>query len=283
MSPANSSNIFKNVGKSISLGKVNSITKKAYAAGVAAKIQVTLPAIGNDASAVIAEGDDVQITLRISDGNVITTNYGNEVRKHFILQALSTADLTGAALAAMVNNDKESVTNGGFLAATYTAGTNVLEITFSNSDDFATSTGQYGQAKNTLNGKTAAAFVSPSSLTVDDNITGTLTTAFSYAEGKGSYVQELERIAAGWNGSTGKAAYRYSSTLPLYNVFLPEASAAANYNLYVFNYDLDYPQNANKINNVETIVAFPTTATTPITNFEAIISALVIGGQKIGF
>jgi len=282
MSPANSSNIFASVGKTINVNKVNSITKKAYAAGVSAKVQFTLPAIGNDTSAVISEGEEIEIKLIISDGNLITVNYGNEVRKFFVLSALSTADLTGAAFATAINADAESVTNGGFLAATYTAGTNILEVTFANNDEFSTSTGQYGQDKNTLNGKTASGYASPTSITVDDNVTGTLTTAFSYAQGKGSYVQELERVAAGWNGATGKGAHRFSSTLPLYNSFVPEAAAATNYVLYVFNYDLDYAQNANKINNVETIIAVPT-GSTAVTTLDAIVGALVISGKKIGF
>jgi len=282
LSPANSSNIFTSVGKKIVLSSLNSVTKKVYAAGVAAKIQFTLPAIGTETGSVIPLDEDIEVKLRISDGNVITTNYGNEVRKFFVVQALATADLTGAALAALINADKESVTNDGFLAATYTAGTNILEVTFANDSAFSSSTGQYGQAKNTLSGKTAQGYASHTSITINDNVQGTLTTAFSYAEGKGSYVQELERQAAGWNGTTGKGAHRFSATLPLYNVFIPEAAAATNYVLYVFNYDLDYPQNANKISNVETVIAVPT-GNGAITTIDAIVAALVFPGQKIGF
>lgn len=281
MAPVNSSNVFTSVGKAINVNRLNSITKKAYKANVSATIEFTLPAIGNDDSAVISEGEDIEIKLRISDGNVITTNYGNEVRKFYILQALSTADLTGAALVTLINADKESTANGGFLLAAYTSGTNKLLITLSNTDDFSTTTGQYGQGKNTLNGKTAQGYASHTSITINDNMTGSYGTAFAYSEGKGSYVQELERQAAGWNGTTGKGAHRFSSTLPLYNVFLPEAAAGSNYTVYVYNYDLDYPQNANKINNVETIVAVLSSDSSSIATIDAINAALVISGKKI--
>ena len=270
--PANSKNILKQVGKEINLSRLNSIHKKAYAAGENAKVTITLPAIGNDASAVIAEGTELRVTFRISDSKIMTTVYGNEVRKFFVVTAGTGATATATDLKNTINNDVESAANGGFMTATSSA--NVVTVTFANTNT---------DGSLTLFEKVVSAFASDENITIDDNVTGTLTSAFKYSEGKGKYIQELERIAAGWNGSTGLGAYRFRSTLPLYNEFVPEASASANYNVYIFNYDLDYPQNAGKINNVETYVAIPTTATSMITNFEAIIAALTTSAKKIGF
>lgn len=273
MIPTNSNNILKSVGKEINLKRLNSVTKKAYTTGVDAVIEVTFPAIGDDADAVIPEGEPIGVTFRIADSKIMTTVYGNEVRKFFMLEALSGQDATATAFAAMINNDVESTTNGGFISAT--AADEVVTITFANSNT---------DGSLTLYNKSVTAYPSDTNITIDTNDDGgTLTPHFAYAQGKGAFVQELERIAAGWNGSTGLGAYRFRGLLPLYSEFEPEASASAGYNLYVFNYDLDYPQNVNKINNVETIVAIPSTATTMITNFEAIVSALTTDAKLIGF
>lgn len=265
--PTNSSNILTSVGKEISLKRLNSITKKAYTAGTDATATITLPAIGDDDSAVIAQGVEVGVTFRISDSKVMTTVYGNEVRKFFFVTAGASASATATALAAVINNDKESTANGGFISASASSG--VVTVTFGNSS---------ADQSLSLLEKSVQAYPSDPEITVATNYEN-----FAYSQGKGKYVQELERIAAGWNGATGLGAYRFRELLPLYNEFLPEASASANYNLYVFNYDLDYPQNANKINNVETYVAIPTTATSTITAFEAIVDALTTSALKVGF
>jgi hypothetical protein len=72
LNPNNSTNLIKSQGNRINVAKINSITKKAYTAGVSAKITITLPAIGNDASAVI---DTMDSPLNIINPNTLLISF----------------------------------------------------------------------------------------------------------------------------------------------------------------------------------------------------------------
>ena len=265
--PANSTNLIKSQGV-IKVGNINSITKKAYAAGEAAKVTITLPAIGSDSNAVIEADEEIGVTFEIESGDLIY--HISSIRKFFYILAKSTANLTATALAAAINADPESNANGGFITAT--ASTNVVTVTFANTNE---------NASRTLLGKTVFATCSHEAITLDDNITGSVTTAFSYAQGKGGFIQALEKLAAGWNGETELGHYRVLEVVSEFSSFTPEASLSSNYNQYCINYDVEFA--GDRKNNVEVIVAIPTTASSMITAFEAILGALAHSGKTVGF
>jgi hypothetical protein len=256
----------------ISMARLNSITKKAYAAGESAKVTITLPAIGNDSDSVIEEEEEIGVTFAIEAGDSYQIMGTNQIRKHFYINASSTANATATALGAAINADQESTTNGGFISATVS--TNVVTVTFAFTND---------DMSIPVAGKLVTCIPSHTSMTIDDNITGTLTTAFSFAQGKGKYIQTLEKEEAGYNGGTGLGSYRYISDNPDFYVdgFTPDASASSNYDMYVLNYDLEYPQNSGYNDNYEVIIA--TADSTTSTNISALLNALVFNGVKVGF
>lgn len=272
VNPSNRDGFLTQTGKYITLDKVKSITKKAYAAGQPSKITITLPAIGDDASAVIEEGEEVGVRLQFELSGDLNYTYSTAVRKSFFVQAGSGKNATATALAAAINNDPESAANGGFITAS--ASSNVVTVTIS-------MTGEDGS--NTLYGRKLLVVPNNTSIVVADNITGGVSPTFSFAEGKGEYIQRMEEFAAGWNNGTGLTHYRDLTLSRKYSKFVPEAVASSGYNQYIFLYNLDYPE-ADMYDQVETIVCIPSTATSMISAFEAIVGALVVSNAtKVGF
>lgn len=254
----------------ISLARLNSVTKQAYAAGEPAKITVTLPAIGTDTDAVIEQGEVVGVKIAIEAGDSYQHVGMNRIWKHFYVDAKSTANLTAAALVTLINADDESIANGGFILAS--ASTNVVTITFAFTND---------DASIPVNGKTAMAVPSHTSITVNDNITGTVTTAFSFAQGKGAYIQTLEKMAAGYINGSGINEYRYLPGDPTYPMFTPDAVVGTNYTLYVLNFDIDFAENIGLMNNFEFMIA--TASSGVVTALDAFFAAISFKGRLVGF
>lgn len=253
----------------INMSRLNSITKKTYAAGSPAKVSITLPAIGNDSNALIAAGEEIGISFAIEAGDSYQMMGTNLIRKHFYVNAGSGQDVTATALAAVINADQESTVNGGFISAV--AASNVVTITFNYAND---------DMSIPVVGKLVSTVASHDSITLNNNITGTLTPAFAFSQGDGKYIQRLEKEAAGYNGGTKLGSYRYIPDNPEFEGFTPDAVATSNYDVYVLNYDLEYPQNSGYNDNYEVIIA--TTSTTS-TTISGILNALVFDGVKVGF
>lgn len=257
----------------IDLSRVNSITKKAYAVGANAKMTVTLPAIGNDTDAVIEAGEVIGFKVGIESGESFHFTGVNKIWKKFYLEALSTAALTATALAALINKDDESTANGGFMEAT--AATNVVTITFASSAD---------DQSISLVGKTVIGIPNNVNIVIDDNVNGDVTPAFAYAQGKGAFIQALEKKFAGFmNKGTGIGDYRYIPDLPAgqYPGFTPDAVASSNYTLYTINFDINYAENTGYMNNYEVMIA--TANAGVVTALDLFFKALVIKGNLLGF
>jgi hypothetical protein len=249
----------------ISLSKVNSISKKAPVTAVAAKCTITI--------GTVTEGDYVGVKIAIESGDSYQHLGVNQVWKPFYIAAKSTAALTATALAAAINADEESVAKGGFMEAT--ASSNVVTVTFTYGND--------DQSIVSL-GKTILAVPNDPALVIDNNIAGTLTPKFAFAQGKGAFVQALERANAGYMGKgTGIAEYRYIKEIPypLYKGFVPDAVETSTYTMYTINFDIDYPENVGYLNNYEIILATPTAGV--VTALDAFFAAISIKGQLIGF
>lgn len=253
----------------IAVSRVNSVTKKAYSAGAAAKVTLSLPAVGSDAGAVIAEGEEIGVTFAIEAGDSYQTMGTNQIRKHFYVLAGSGATATATSIAASINADEESVANGGFMTATAVDAVVTVTFAFDHDDESIP-----------VVGKIVTAVVSHATIAVNDNINGSLTPAFAFAQGKGKYIQRLESDAAGYNGGTKLGSYRYIPDNPLFEGFVPDAAAASNYDLYVVNFDLEYAQNSGYNDNYEVMVAAVSgsATSTAINDLFANLS----GGKKIG-
>lgn len=257
------------VTPAIKLSRLNSITKKTYSAGQVAKVTVTIPATGNDTNAVIEEGDEIGVTFVIQAGDTYQAYGINQLKKHFYVLAGTNKTVTATALAAAINADEESVANGGFMEAS--ASSEVVTITFAFGSD---------SESIPVLGKLVVPVVSPTSIVANDNITGTVTPAFAFAQGKGKYIQSLEKEAAPYAGKSKLGDYRYIPDNPEFVNFVPDAAATSNYDLYILNYDLDYAQNSGYNDNFEVVVAAVTGSATSTAINDLLYN--VSTGKKIG-
>lgn len=257
------------VAPTINVSRLNSVTKKAYSAGVSAKVTITLPAIGTDTNAVIESNEEIGVTFAIEAGDSYQHMGTNQIRKHFYVLAGTSKTATATTLAAAINADEESTVNGGFILATVSS--NVVTVTFAfNNDDQSIP----------LVGKIASAVVSHSSIVVDNNLTGTLTPAFAFAQGTGKYIQRLEKEAFPYSGKGQLGDYRYLPDNPEFVNFTPDAVASSNYDLYILNYDLEYAQNSGYNDNFEVMIAAVASSATSTAINDLLYN--VVSGKKIG-
>jgi len=252
----------------IQLDRVNSITKKAYSAGQGSKILITLPAIGSDSNAIIDVGDDIGITFSFETGNSWQYLGTNQLKKHFHVLANTTANGTATDLATSINADQESAANGGFITAT--ASNNTVTVNFSNT--------QQDFSDNAV-GIIVKVYTNNVLITTDDNFSGSQTPAFAMSQGRGAWVQKMEKENLGNAGLGQLGTYRYIENNYQFVNFVPDASTASNYTTYVINYDLLYPDSSGYNNNYEILIA--TADGTTVTALDALFASLTIPGGFI--